>query len=83
LCEPPAKGFDVDEVREDLLAVDLDDGNQLAVAALELRVAGDVDLLELESELVAQGVERLAGALAQVAARRPVEDNLRDRAREW
>jgi hypothetical protein len=48
LCEPPAERFGVHVVREDPFAVDLDDGQPFAVAGLELRVAGDVDLLELE-----------------------------------
>ena len=37
-----------EEVGEGLLPVDLDDGDPLAVCALELGVSGDVDLPELE-----------------------------------
>jgi hypothetical protein len=40
-------------VRADALAVDLDDWDQLAVAGLELGIAVDLDLDELESELAA------------------------------
>jgi hypothetical protein len=65
----------VNVVREDLLAVDLDDGDQLAIAALELDVTGDVDLLEVEVELCPQPVERRAGSVAQAATRRAVEND--------
>jgi hypothetical protein len=40
-------------VRADALAVDLDDWDQIAVARLELGIAVDLDLDELESELAA------------------------------
>jgi hypothetical protein len=58
----------MDEVREDLLAVHEDDGNALAIAALEVGVIGDVDVLELERELGSDLGEHPPGALAQVAA---------------
>ena len=45
----------VDEVGERLLPVDLDDRDALAVRALELWIACDVDLLELEPDLGAHG----------------------------
>ena len=64
-----------DVVDESLDAVDLDDGEKLAVALLELRVAGDVDLAQLELELPAQLRQNRASALAQVAAGRVVEDD--------
>ena len=54
LCELPTERFGVHVVREDPLAVDLDHGQPLAVARLELRLTGDVDLLELEALLTAQ-----------------------------
>jgi hypothetical protein len=41
----------LDVVDEGPLAVDLDDRKPLAVASLELRVAVDPDLLQLEREL--------------------------------
>jgi hypothetical protein len=49
-------------------AVDLDHGEQLTVARLELRIAADVDLLQLEVELGLRPRDDLAGALAEVAA---------------
>jgi hypothetical protein len=57
----------VDEVGEGLLAVHQDDGNVLAIAALEVGVVGDVDVLELERELGSDLGEHPPGALAQVA----------------
>ena len=55
-------------VGEDPLAVELDDRERLAVAGLELRVARDVDLLELEAELGAKLLELPARPVAEVAA---------------
>jgi hypothetical protein len=63
-------------VDERLRAVDLDDGNQLAVAIFELLGHRDVDLSQVEAELVAQPVQGRSGALAQVAAGRVIEDDL-------
>ena len=60
------------------LAVDLDDGQPLAVARLELGVAGDVDLFAARTSSSRCHVDqRLARALAQVTAGRVVEDDLR------
>ena len=56
------------------LAVDLDDREQLAVTRLELLVAVDVDLLELEAGSACASTNR-PRALAEVAARRPVEND--------
>jgi hypothetical protein len=72
LCEPPAESIGRHEVHERTLAVDLDDREQLAVAGLELRVAVDQDLLELEAELVSELGDSLASALAKVAPLRAV-----------
>lgn len=58
----------MDVVRERLLAVDLDDGQQLPVARLQRRVAGDVDLLEGELDLAPELGERRPRAVAEVAA---------------
>ena len=63
----------VDEVREGLLAADDDNRNALAVPSLELPVAADVNLLELERDLAAYLFEHPAGALAEVAAVSRVE----------
>jgi hypothetical protein len=67
----------LDEVRKRGLAVDLDDGEMLPVPRLEIGVAGDVDELELETELVAGQAYDLERALAEVAVRRVVERDLR------
>jgi hypothetical protein len=75
LCEPAAEGVDVDVVREDLFAVDLDDGDQLAIASLELDVTGDVDLLELEVDLRTQPREGRASSVAKAATRSTVEND--------
>jgi hypothetical protein len=48
LCKLAAQGVGWHEVGECPLAVDLDDRQPLAVASLQLRVARDVDLVELE-----------------------------------
>ena len=68
---PEAVGMDV--VGERLLPVDGHDGDPLPVAALELRVARDVDRLELERSLLAHAREDPCGRLAEVAAGRLVE----------
>jgi hypothetical protein len=57
----------VDEVGEGLLPVHEDDGNALAIAALEVGVVGDVDVLELERELSSDLGDHTPRALAQVA----------------
>ena len=75
LCEPPAESIGRHEVDERLLPVDLDDREQLAVAGLELRVAVDQDLLQLEAELVPERRDGLARTLAEVAPLRAVEPN--------
>ena len=61
----PTERRRVDEVDELLLPVDLDDGDQLAVARLELRVAVDRDLLELEAK--SRAPRRRPRAFAEVA----------------
>jgi hypothetical protein len=76
--EAPPEGALVEVVDERAGAVDLDDGQPLAVRRLELRVAGDVDLLELEAELVAQPDELRARALAEVAPLGVVERDALD-----
>jgi hypothetical protein len=52
------------------LAVDLHDGQPLAVAGLELRMAGDVHLCEIELDLLRERGNRLLRTLAEVAAGR-------------
>src|SRR4029450_8001609 len=50
-AEPGAQRTRVDEVRERPLAVDLDDGQELAIRRFEVDVAVDVDELEVEADL--------------------------------
>ena len=64
-------------VGEGPLAVDLDHGQPLAVARLQLGVAADVDLDEVEPPLRPHLLEDGASALAEVAALRSVEDDPR------
>ena len=61
------------EVSKDPLAVDLDHGQPLAVAHLELGIAGDVDLPELEVLLAAQLGQLRSRALAEMAVDGVVE----------
>jgi hypothetical protein len=75
LCQLSAQSVRRHEVDERPHAVDLDHRDQLAVARLELRLAVDRDLLELEPELVPQRDDGLPRLLAEVAAGRPVEAN--------
>ncbi len=75
MCELPPEGVGLNEVDEGLLPVDLDDGDQLPVARLQLRIASDVDLVELEPELALEPEHGLARPLAQVAVDRVVQAN--------
>src|SRR5204863_6475257 len=84
LCrQPAAQGRHVDVVDERPLAVHFDDRKPFAVAPLELLVAGDVDLVEFESELVAKGRHLRARALAQVAPGRMKQPDASDRSGGW
>jgi hypothetical protein len=67
----------MDVVDEAPLAVDLDDRDPLAVGSLELGIAVDRDLSQDEAELVACRTDDAPGRLAEMAARRGVEDDLR------
>jgi hypothetical protein len=73
LCESPPHCIRRHEVDECLLAVDLDDREQLAKPGLELGVAVDHDLLELEAELVPERQNGLARTLTEVAPLRAVQ----------
>jgi hypothetical protein len=66
----------MDVVDETPSAVDLDDGDPLPVRGLELRVAVDRHLPQLEAELVARRGDDPAGRLAEVTARRGEEDDV-------
>jgi hypothetical protein len=58
-------------------AVDLDDREPLAVGPLELRVAADVDLRQLERDLAPRGRDDGPRTLAEVAAGRVVDVDVR------
>ena len=67
----------MDVVDEAPSAVDLHDRNPFAVHSLELGIAVDRDLSQLEAELVARSGDDTSGRLAEVAARRGEEDDFR------
>jgi hypothetical protein len=77
LCELAPQRLGLHEVRERALAVDLDDGQELPVALLEVGVPGDVDLHELERPLGAHGFEDAPRRHAEVAVRSVEEDDPR------
>jgi hypothetical protein len=76
LCNRPAQGIGVDVVDETPPSVDLDDRDPLAVLGLEPRIAVDRDLPQVEAELVVSRADDAAGRLAEMAARRRVEDDV-------
>jgi hypothetical protein len=57
----------MDVVGECALALDLHDGQPLAVASLEPGITADVDLLELERMLAHHVAEHRPGPVAEVA----------------
>jgi len=77
LCrrELAPKRLRLDVVGADALAVDLDHGDQLAVARLELRVSVNRHLDQVEPELVAKLGELDLGPLAEMAALGLVEND--------
>jgi hypothetical protein len=76
LCNRSPEGVRLDVVGEAAPAVDLDHRQPLAVFRLEGRVAGDVDLAQLEAELALELSDHAAGALTQMAARGVVENDV-------
>ncbi|MDX6482020.1 MAG: hypothetical protein QOG85_2530 [Gaiellaceae bacterium] len=66
-------------IREPAPPVDLNDGDPLAVLRLECRVAVDGDLAQCEPELVACRIHDTPRRLAEMAAGRAVERDLRQR----
>ena len=66
-AEARAKCVGVHEVRECPLAVDLDDREEFAIVRLEIRVALDVDHLELEPEVSTDFVDDLERPRAEAA----------------
>jgi hypothetical protein len=63
----------MDVVGEEALAVELDHGQPLPVAGLELGIPADIDLLELERMPRADVLQHLSSPLAEVAAGRREE----------
>jgi hypothetical protein len=72
---PPERGL-VHEVRKGSLAVDLDDRNVLPIPRFEHRVARDVDLGQVEMVLAPNAAHNRERALAEVAIRRVVDDDV-------
>src|SRR5687767_4968557 len=73
LCDLTAQRRGVDEVDELLLPVDFHDRQQLTVTHLELGIAVDLDLFDLEAELALGLDDRGPCTLAEVASLRAVE----------
>jgi hypothetical protein len=65
----------MDVVHEAPPAVDLHDRDPLAIRSLELGIAVDRDLSQVESDLVARRAHHAPRRLAEVAAGRGVEDD--------
>jgi hypothetical protein len=76
-----AKRIWIHVIDESALAVDLDDGEPLAILRLEPRIPADVDFIELEVDVLADLFENRARSLAEVAALRVIQDDLMDRYR--
>jgi hypothetical protein len=77
LCNRTAKPIGVHVIDETAPSVDLDDRDPLAVGRLELGIAVDDDLAQLEAELFLRGADDASRSGAEMAARRGVEDDLR------
>ena len=75
MCELRAERIWLHEIDEGLFPVDLHHGKQLPVARLQVRIAVDRNLLELEAQLVAKRAHGRARPLAEVAIGRVVEAN--------
>ena len=76
MCNRLPQGFRVDVVGEPAPSVDLDDRDPLPILGLELGVAVDRNLPQLEAEFVMRSTDNAACRLAQVAAGRGVEDDI-------
>jgi hypothetical protein len=76
LCNRFPERVGVHVIDETAPAVDLDDRDPLAVPGLELGIAVDRHLPQLEAELVARSRDDAPRRLAEVAARRGEEDDL-------
>lgn len=82
-AQGPSERIGKDVVDEGPPTVDLDHRKQLAIPLLELGIAGDVDLAQLELELAAKLRERRPRPFAQVAAARGVEDDALEGVRRY
>jgi hypothetical protein len=77
----PPESSGVDVVHEGPLPVDLHDRQPLPVSGLEPRISADVDFIQIEWNLGADGLDHGPGALAEVTALRVVENDVMDRCR--
>ena len=75
MCNRTAEGIRVHVVRETPPPVDLDVRDPLAVLRLDTGIPVDRDLLQLEAELVPCRGDDAPGRLAEMAARRGIEDD--------
>ena len=75
MCNRSAEGVRLNVVGEAAPSVDLDDRDPLPVRGLELGVAVDRDLAQLEAELVVCRGDDAPGRRAEMAARRGEEDD--------
>jgi len=75
LCNRTAERIGVHVVDEAPATLDLHDRDPFAVCRLELGIAVDRDLPQLEAELVARSRDEAAGRLAKMAAGRGEEDD--------
>ena len=75
MCDLLAQRIGLHEVRERTLAVDLDDGEPLAILRLELGVPADVHLIEVEPEVGPRGLDDAPRSRAEMAALGVVEDD--------
>ena len=77
LDEPTSQRFWVYKVRESPPAIDLHDREMLSIARLEVRLAADVDELEVELELVLYSADDLERTRAEGAVDGVVERDAR------
>jgi hypothetical protein len=75
LCNRPPEGVGLHVIGEPAPAVDLHNGQPLAVFGFEGGIAGDVDLAQVEAELLAELGDHAAGFLAEMAPRGVVDDD--------
>jgi len=76
LCNRRAQHIDLDVVGKPPPSVDFDDREPLAVFGLEGLVAGDIDLAEREAQLGLERPDLRERPLAEMAARRVVDDDV-------